>query len=253
MIFYFSGCGNSRHVAETIATQLNDTLVFIPEAAREGRYEYTLAEDERLGFVFPIYAWGPTPLVLDFLKQIQLTSKPDYLYFACTCGDECGLTEKIFRKAVQEKGWELSACFSMKMPETYIGMPGFKLDTKENAKKKIEAAEITMSRNIPKLINREPFSEMTKGKAAWLKSHLINPSFSRYALDDKNYRATEECIGCGKCVKVCPLQNITLEDGRPKWNGHCTMCMACYHHCPTNAIQSGKGTKGKGQYYFGMV
>ena len=39
MIFYFSGCGNSRHVAETLATGLNDTLVFIPEAAREGRYE----------------------------------------------------------------------------------------------------------------------------------------------------------------------------------------------------------------------
>ena len=38
MIFYFSGCGNSKHVAETIAAGLNDTLTFIPEAAREGRY-----------------------------------------------------------------------------------------------------------------------------------------------------------------------------------------------------------------------
>ena len=51
MIFYFSGCGNSKHVAETIAAGLNDNLVFIPEAAREGRYEYELAEGERLGFV----------------------------------------------------------------------------------------------------------------------------------------------------------------------------------------------------------
>ncbi len=59
MIFFFSGCGNSRHVAETLAVGLNDTLVFIPEAAREGRYEYELAEGERLGLVFPIYAWGP--------------------------------------------------------------------------------------------------------------------------------------------------------------------------------------------------
>ena len=58
MIFFFSGCGNSRYVAETLAAGLNDTLVFIPEAAREGRYEYELAEGERLGFVFPIYAWG---------------------------------------------------------------------------------------------------------------------------------------------------------------------------------------------------
>lgn len=253
MIFYFSGCGNSRFVAETIAAGLNDNLVFIPEAAREDRYEYTLAEDEKLGFVFPVYSWAPPRLVLDFVKQLQMAGKPQYVYFACTCGDQCGLTEKIFRKALQEKGWELSACFSTKMPETYIGMAGFKLDTDENARKKIEDTKATIMNNIPRLINKECFSEMTVGGFAWLKSHLINKSFNKYATDDSKYRSTEKCISCGKCVEVCPLKNITLEDSRPKWNGHCTMCMACYHHCPVNAIQYGKATEGKGQYYFGMV
>ena len=253
MIFYFSGCGNSKHVAETLATQLNDTLVFIPEATRENRFNYPLTESERLGFVFPVYAWAPPKLVLDFIHRLQLDSKPDYLFFACTCGDECGHTENIFRKAVAEKGWELSACFSMKMPETYIGMPGFKLDTEENAKKKIQAAEATMSRNTPRLLNKEHFHEMDMGKAAWLKSYMINGSFNKFATDDRKYRFTEQCISCGKCVNVCPLQNITLEDGHPKWHRHCTMCMACYHHCPTNAIQYGKGTEGKGQYWYGKV
>ena len=250
MIFYFSGCGNSKHAAETIAAGLNDTLIFIPEAAREGCYEYELAEGESLGFVFPVYAWAPPKLVLDFLQKLQLKTKPNYLYFACTCGDECGHTEKILRKAVEAKGWNLSACFSMKMPETYIGMPGFKLDTEEKAKQKIAEADATLKRNIPRLINKEQFSEMTLGKAAWLKSYVINGSFNKYATNDRKYLSTDKCIGCGKCVKICPLQNITLEDGRPKWHGHCTMCMACYHHCPTNAIQYGKGTVGKGQYYY---
>lgn len=253
MIFYFTGCGNSKHLAETIATQLNDTLVFIPEAARDNRYDYTLAEGERLGFVFPVYAWAPPQLVLDFIKRLQLATTPEYVYFACTCGDECGHTEKIFRKAILAKGWELSACFNIKMPETYIGMPGFKLDTEENAKKKIAEADVVMSRNIPRLLNKERFTEIYKGPAAWLKSYVINGSFNKFATDDRKYRSTEKCIGCGKCVNVCPLQNISLDNGRPKWNGHCTMCMACYHHCPVNAIQYGKGTEGKGQYYFGMV
>ena len=253
MIFYFSGCGNSRHLAEAIATQLNDTLVFIPEAVREGRYDYTLAEGERLGFVFPVYAWAPPRLVLDFIKKLKLAAKPEYVYFACTCGDECGQTEKIFRQALVEKGWELSACFNTKMPETYIGMPGFKLDTEENAKKKIAEAEVVTNRNIPRLLNKECFSEIYQGRAAWLKSRVINKSFNKFATDDRKYLSNDKCIGCGKCVNVCPLQNITLDDSRPKWNGHCTMCMACYHHCPVNAIQYGKGTEGKGQYYFGMV
>ena len=251
MIFYFSGCGNSKHVAETIATGLNDTLVFIPEAARENRYDYILAEDERLGFVFPIYSWAPPKLVLDFVEKLQLKVKPDYLYFACTCGDNCGHTEKVFRKAVETKGWSLSTCFSVQMPETYIGMAGFKLDTEEKAKLKIDETDAALTRNIPRLINKERFSEIVKGSLPWLKTYLVNPGFNQHATDDKKYLSTDECIHCGKCVSVCPLQNISLEEGRPKWHGNCTMCMACYHHCPVNAIQYGKGTEGKGQYYFG--
>ena len=260
MIFYFSGCGNSKHVAETIAAGLNDTLTFIPEAAREGQYDYTLAEGERLGFVFPIYSWAPPKLVLDFVNKLTVkvpepvegpTSKL-YIYFACTCGDNCGLTEKVFRKAVEEKGWSLSACFSVQMPETYIGMAGFKLDTPENAKLKIDKADDLLKRNSARLVNKEHFSEMVVGSLAWLKTYLVNPGFNRSATDDSKYCVTEACIHCGKCVETCPLNNITLEEGRPKWHGYCTMCMGCYHHCPVNAIQYGKATAGKGQYYFGI-
>ena len=122
----------------------------------------------------------------------------------------------------------------------------------QSMRKKIEAAEATLKRNIPRITNKECFSEMTIGRMAWLKSRVINPNFSRFAADDSKYRSTEKCIHCGKCVKACPLQNITLEDGRPVWHGHCTICMACYHQCPVNAIQYGKATEGKGQYYYGM-
>ena len=253
MIFYFSGCGNSKFVAETLAVGLNDNLVFIPEAAREGRYEYELVEGESLGFVFPIYAWAPPKLVLDFIEKLKVPEPvegPNYIYFACTCGDESGCTEKVMRNALKEKGLSLSACFNVKMPETYIGMPGFKLDTEENVKRKYADADVTLKRNLPRLLNKESFSEMTKGGAAWLKTYMVNPGFNRLASNDKKYLSTDNCISCGKCVNVCPLQNITLEDGRPKWNGNCTMCMACYHHCPVNAIQYGKATVGKGQYYF---
>lgn len=253
MIFYFSGCGNSRHVAETLATQLNDKLVFIPEAARESHYDYTLNPDERLGFVFPIYSWAPPQLVLDYVQKLNLNGKPEYTYFVCTCGDNCGHTEKVFRKKLREKGLKLNACLSVKMPETYVGMAGFKLDTEENAQRKITEADATLTRFIPRLANNEQFSEMIVGGFAWLKTYVVNPGFNRSATDDSKYRINEKCISCGKCVKTCPLQNITLENGHPKWLGHCTMCMACYHHCPTNAIQYGKATEGKGQYYLEKI
>jgi flavodoxin/NAD-dependent dihydropyrimidine dehydrogenase PreA subunit len=267
MIFYFSGCGNSKHVAETIAAGLNDTLVFIPEAARENRYDYTLTEGERLGFVFPIYSWAPPKLVLDFVEKMTVkvpepavpedprrvegsTFKP-YLYFACTCGDNCGHTEKVFSKAVQEKGWSLSACFSVQMPETYIGMAGFKLDTEKNAQLKIDRADDILMRNIPRLMNKECFSEIVKGSLPWLKTYLVNPGFNRFATDDSKYHVDDKCTSCGRCQDVCPMKNIKMPQGEPVWLGNCIMCMACYHHCRGNHIQYGKATIGKGQYYFG--
>ena len=258
MIFYFSGCGNSRYVSETLTAGLNDTLVFIPEAVRENHFDYTLAEGESLGFVFPIYAWQPPRLVLDFIEKMNVKVGSstdlgvlDYVYFVCTCGAECGLVEKVMRKALLAKGWALSSCFSVKMPETFIAMAGFKLDSEEIVKRKYADAEATLNRNLPRLLNKEHFSEIYKGAAAWFKTYVINHSFNRMATNDKKYQSSDQCIGCGKCEEVCPLNNITLESGRPVWNGNCTMCMACYHHCPVNAVQNGKATVGKGQYYFG--
>jgi NAD-dependent dihydropyrimidine dehydrogenase PreA subunit len=213
-----------------------------------------LAEGERLGFVFPVYSWAPPKLVLDFVKKLTVkVPEPAYIYFACTCGDNCGLTEKVFRKAVEEKGLSLSACFSVQMPETYIGMAGFKLDTPENAKLKIDKADSLLMRNIPRLINKESFSEMVVGGLAWLKTYLVNPGFNRSATDDSKYLSTEACIHCGKCVEACPTGDVRLNaDKRPEWqhDGTCTCCLACYHHCPKHAINYGSITRKRGQYYF---
>ena len=61
------------------------------------------------------------------------------------------------------------------------------------------------------------------------------------------------CINCGKCVKACPVQNITLKDGKFRFGGHCLGCTACSFNCPTNAINIGmlNGWKVNGAYNFG--
>ena len=58
----------------------------------------------------------------------------------------------------------------------------------------------------------------------------------------------EKCIGCGKCDRVCPLGNIRMENGQPRWGENCTHCMACICGCPTEAIEYGKKSVGKPRY-----
>jgi len=45
------------------------------------------------------------------------------------------------------------------------------------------------------------------------------------------------CIGCGKCVKVCPYEAITLENYLAYIDPvKCRLCRKCVEVCPTNSI-----------------
>jgi ferredoxin len=70
-------------------------------------------------------------------------------------------------------------------------------------------------------------------------------------VNDKKFTVDPDvCIKCGKCEKVCPVDNI--QGTPPEWlhNGRCTSCLACYHYCPVHAINCGKRTRKRDQYFF---
>ena len=78
---------------------------------------------KKIGFVFPIYSWGPPKLILDFIKLIQLEIKyNNYVFFVCTCGDDIGLSKNVFVKALSAKGIVCNSGFSVIMPNNYILM-----------------------------------------------------------------------------------------------------------------------------------
>jgi len=48
----------------------------------------------------------------------------------------------------------------------------------------------------------------------------------------------ETCIGCQKCVGVCPYVAIDIVDEKAKINEKCTGCGACVDECPVEAIET---------------
>lgn len=47
----------------------------------------------------------------------------------------------------------------------------------------------------------------------------------------------EKCTGCGACVSVCPVDAITISDGKAHVDtGKCTGCAVCRDECPYDAI-----------------
>jgi len=257
MIYYYSGCGNSRWVAEELAKGLDEQLAFIPDLQREmqaaegeGEKLATVnVEGQAVGFVFPVYAWAAPQLVEDFVLSVKWEGKPSYVWMACTCGDEMGMTHRMFAATLEKVGMTMDAAFCFQMPETYLCFPGFKLDTEEGAKAKVEAARKKLPGAVASIRNHEKVEDLIIGSMPRLKSYLIRPGFVNNVTDSK-YHVLDTCISCGKCEKVCPLHNVKMVDGKPQWQGHCTQCMACYQYCPTNSVQFATYTKGKGQYHF---
>ena len=49
----------------------------------------------------------------------------------------------------------------------------------------------------------------------------------------------EKCIGCGKCVKDCFFQVISMEEGKTKVSAECFDCGHCVAICPANAVTMG--------------
>jgi len=55
--------------------------------------------------------------------------------------------------------------------------------------------------------------------------------------EDRKFYLNDNCISCGTCEEVCPMNNIVIEDNKPKWLHMCESCQACVHFCPQNAIE----------------
>lgn len=263
MIFYFSATGNSKALAQELGRLLNDRVEdMVPllySSPREGQW---LGDDKPLGFVFPIYGWSLPNIVRDFLCQLHLNDyNSRYTYFAVTCGDDVGVADRPIRVALVETGLQLNAGFSVNMPDSYVCLPGFDVDKDEEREAKFARFGLRVKEIADKIVRREEVMDIKRGAFAWAKTNILGWYFRKFLITDKPFRTTADCIACGTCVKVCPMHNITLDEHQDgvngqrsivniTWHGHCTGCLACYHHCPTRAVRFGKRTEKKGQYLY---
>lgn len=248
MIYYFSGTGNSYAAAKKLADGLGEDLMDIAAAVKEGNYEHKLEKGEKLGFVFPVYAWAPPKAVTEFVKNLELYYSGDpYIFAVCTCGGSAGRTMDIFEDALEENGLTLDSGFSVVMPDNCIVL--FDAEKEEESAEKLAKAEKTLD-NILRAIklNWSDFFRVKKGKFAGVLSTAVNPAFVK-GMKTKSFYVTEDCISCGQCERICTSGCIEMTAGKPIWTEDtCNMCLACINRCPVTAIQYGKKTAKRGRY-----
>ena len=266
MIFYFTGTGNTKWVAKQISEAIGEELFYIPDLIRKGQYQFELKQNETIGFCFPTHGWQPPRIVREFIKKLiinyQLSAPAPlackartvncYCWALTTCGDNMGETMTILNKDLATIGLQATTQFAVVMPESYVCLPFMYTDTEEKEHAKINQAQQMLPHIISVIRERTTgVEELVKGGTPRLYSYVIGAYFNARMVNDKKFTVDEDvCIKCGKCIKVCPVDNI--QGTPPEWihNGRCTSCLACYHYCPVHAINFGKITRKRDQYYF---
>lgn len=245
MIFYFSGTGNSKYVAEQIAKITCDELVSINEKLKSND-KSQISVNDKLIFVVPTYAWRIPRIVRDWIINTSFIGVKN-TWFIMTCGSEIGNASKYNEQLCDAKGLVYMGSAQVVLPENYIIM--FDSPQKEKIEKLFNKAETVIQELANSIINNKPFETTQNSLQYKFMSGLVNTLFYPMFVKSKFY-ANYKCTSCGKCEKICPLNNIEMKNGKPVWSNNCTHCMACISYCPTSAIEYGKKTVGKARYTF---
>ena len=185
-----------------------------------------------------------------------------FAFCVCTTGDSIGLTIENLNEVISQNPslqalgiTKVSSSYSLIMPESYVGLPFMDVDTKEKEiwKKSKSAQELALI--CEEIFDRkEGVSRLVKGPIPWFFTKVVGGFFENVLITDKRFHVEKDkCVKCGICANVCPVGDIKGGHGEyPEWLHHkdCLTCFTCYHHCPHHAIEFGKQTQKKGQYYF---
>ena len=242
IIIVCSATGNSLHVAKALSGERH----FIEEIL-EGRYE--IPEDtERLGIVFPVNCFG-LPYSVRRLISDHLASRDNsslgYIYAIATYAAVRGAALAEIETELSAIGCALSYAAAVRMPDAYLPL-------KKKAVSEIGAlaALNKVQAKIEKIAadtEKEEISIPRRGFGYRLISSLSREAAKPEA--NRKLTVSDRCTGCAICTRICPMNNIRIENGRAVHGDSCTSCFACYHRCPEAAV-SYPGAKGQ---YSGFV
>ena len=106
----------------------------------------------------------------------------------------------------------------IKMPRNYVANDAYPMLSQEE----IETRILNARSQLPSIAAAIREGRELTARHVWLFETLItvpfNPVWCKFKLRADDFFTTDKCVGCGKCVKLCPLNNITLKDGKPVWS-----------------------------------
>jgi len=237
-IFYFSGTGNTKIVANLFANEFQnkgfDTNLFPIENILRKKLVSSMSDYDILGFGHPVHAFSAPKIFFDFLCRLPNVADKRTFTFK-TAGDPLchGGSTNLVRKHLNKKGYKV-------FHENLIVMPA-------NVVVKYDDSLIKQLYDVAVKKVKRGTEEILLGKInlqknnLWLKigTYMFNKAESSGASYFGKYLIVSDlCNSCGKCIKECPTKNISKHNENVIFGNNCTFCMRCVYNCPERAISN---------------
>lgn len=234
--YYFSGTGNTlliiRKMQEIFQQHgVNVRLQRIESCSPPQQVEPQSAVD----LAFPVAEQGTYPFVWNFIKALPPSNGAPIFMVDTMMGFSGGIVGPV-RKIVTRKGYTPIGAKEIIMPSNLFPKC---IDPQKNADKLQEGFEQAEQYAIALLEER----------ASWERIPLLSDCMSVFSRSElawyfwrKGYSLSierEACSKCGLCAKLCPVNNIVMNE-YPDYKGQCCICMRCVAFCPSKAIYATK-------------
>ena len=232
---YFSGTGNTRFCLSQFLSKISNNHAMY--SIEDNRSVAAILESKDILFAYPIYYSNLPKIVRDFIEQNNTLWNGKNIYIIATMGlfsgDGAGVSARIFKRYHAN----IVGGLHLRMPDCIGDVKSLKKPFEEN-RKIIQATGDKIDHAANLFLNHKPTQDglnlfyhlaglfgqrlYFRGKT---KAYTKNPKIDR-----------ENCIGCGICEKLCPMQNIHIKNSKATSGDQCTMCYRCFSSCPKKAI-----------------
>ncbi len=232
---YFSGTGNTKYCIEKFLSAYDGTANVVPLEDPAASNEITRHQD--IVLAYPIYYSNLPKIVRDFITENRGIWEGKRIFIIAAMGlfsgDGAGLSARLLKKY----GAQILGGLHVKMPDCICDVKALKRTYPQN-KQIVEQANEKLILAAQNLKEGKPTQE-----GLGFFYHLAGLFGQRLYFFNKTSQYSDKlridsnaCIGCGKCVTACPMNNLMLRNNKAAAGDRCTMCYRCINQCTQKAI-----------------